>query len=217
MLSQWTLSVAGGSLVGFLAYCNLPVWMWFGHRTQKNYIDNINGASLSSLERKEDAPTLGQDLWKKHGAVVMAVRRPGWSLCRQEAAALTALKPLLSDVGIPLAAVLHEVPPAAAVEEFAQYFSGPLFHDTHHKFFGPLERRLGLAGMLRFSVYYRAWKAHQEGIKGNLDGDGTLLGGVYVIGPSDMGILYEHREGDFGDHFDREELLKAVQKIQQFK
>jgi len=71
--------------------------------------------------------------------------------------------------------------------------------------------------MLRFNLFTRVWKAKQEGVEGNLDGDGTLLGGVYVIGPGDTGILYEHRERDFGDHFDEEELLQAVEKIQPMK
>jgi len=136
-------------------------------------------------------------------------------LCRHEAAALTALQPHLTEAGVALAAVLHEKPPEKAVLEFASYFGGPIYHDVGHHFFGPVERRLGLAGMLRFNLWTRVYAAKQDGVSGNLNGDGSLLGGVYVIGPGDQGILYEHREGDFGDQFNPEKLLQALQLIKQ--
>ena len=40
-----------------------------------------------------------------------------------------------------------------------------------------------------------------------------MISGLYLFGPGDQGILYEHREKEFGDHFDRNELLEALSKI----
>lgn len=37
--------------------------------------------------------------------------------------------------------------------------------------------------------------------------------GVFVLGPGNQGILYEHREMEFGDHYDSTLLLEAVDKI----
>ena len=37
--------------------------------------------------------------------------------------------------------------------------------------------------------------------------------GVFLIGPGDQGILYEHREMEFGDNFNESELLDALAKI----
>ena len=45
------------------------------------------------------------------------------------------------------------------------------------------------------------------------DGDGTLLGAVYVLGPGDQGVVYEHREGTFGDNVNTNEVLQAVQQF----
>ncbi len=49
-------------------------------------------------------------------------------------------------------------------------------------------------GFLRASTYYRIWQTMSAGVPGNLKGDGTLLGGVFVLGP-DCEVLFEHREG----------------------
>ena len=46
-----------------------------------------------------------------------------------------------------------------------------------------------------------------------MKGDGTLLGGVYVLGKDDQGVLYHHQEVVWGDHFNKTELLEAVNKI----
>ena len=60
-----------------------------------------------------------------------------------------------------------------------------------------------------------------------MKGDGTLLGGVYVIGPNDQvkmnikasltfvlqGIVFEHREEVWGDHCNSTILLEAVKKL----
>ena len=45
------------------------------------------------------------------------------------------------------------------------------------------------------------------------DGDGTLLGAVYVLGPGDQGVLFEHREGTFGDNVNTTEVMAAVNKM----
>ena len=60
---------------------------------------------------------------------------------------------------------------------FFRYFSGNLYLDESKQFFGPFERRLGIMGMLRFSLYKKFYEAKQKGVEGNMEGDGTLLGG----------------------------------------
>lgn len=37
--------------------------------------------------------------------------------------------------------------------------------------------------------------------------------GVFLIGPKDKGILYEHREMEFGDKYNETDLLKALENI----
>ncbi len=73
-----------------------------------------------------------------------------------------------------------------------------------------------LTGFLRASVYYRLYQTIQAGVPGNLKGDGTLLGGVFVLGP-DTEVAYEHREGAFGDSCDVDEVMKAVESLKKKK
>ena len=62
---------------------------------------------------------------------------------------------------------------------------------------------------------------HQLGTDGNLEGDGYHLGGVFVLGPGEevkrrigqdgtnlfpQGIVYEHREGSWGDNVNTTEV-----------
>lgn len=46
-----------------------------------------------------------------------------------------------------------------------------------------------------------------------MDGEGIVLGGVFVIGPRKQGVLLEHREKEFGDKVSLDAVLDAVKKI----
>jgi len=123
---------------------------------------------------------------------------------------LSKIKPELSSLQIPLLAVLHE---QLGAEEFKNYFSGPLYLDVEKTFYGPKLRKMLLLGFLRFDTYVNLIRSKRLGTQGNLEGDGTILGAVYVIGPGDKGIVYEHREGTFGDNVNVTEVLQAARGI----
>ena len=131
-------------------------------------------------------------------------------MCRKEAAELSKLEPTLSKVKVPLIAVLHE---ELGNKDFMPFFQGSVFFDPDKIFFGPVERRLFLLGFLRIETYISGYKAHKSGTQGNFVGDGTLLGGVFVIGPGDTGIIFEHREKFWGDYVNTSDVLQAVEKI----
>ena len=131
-------------------------------------------------------------------------------MCREEAVLLSKLEPTLSKLNIPLIAILHE---ELGHEDFKPFFKGSVFYDPAKVFFGPIERRLFMLGFLRIQTYISAYQAHNSGTSGNLKGDGTLLGGVFVIGPGDTGSLFEHREKYWGDYVDTTDILKYVEKI----
>jgi len=111
---------------------------------------------------------------------------------------------------VALYGVLHE---ELGANEFSEFLAGELFLDTTKRFYGPKERRMSLTGLMRPSVWKNMSRAKSKGVKGNLKGDGTLLGSVFLIGPGQQGILYEHREKEFGDHFNETQLLEALEKI----
>ena len=50
-------------------------------------------------------------------------------------------------------------------------------------------------------------------MKGNWLGEGRLLGGVFVVGPWDQGILLDHKEKEFGDKVELQKVKDAVSKM----
>ena len=72
---------------------------------------------------------------------------------------------------------------------------------------------MGASGFLRLSVWMAFFRARGKGIEGNMKGEGRLLGGVFVIGPGEEGVVFEHRESEFGDHANLTDIMDAVKKM----
>lgn len=136
-------------------------------------------------------------------------------MCREEAAKLSSIAlPRLRAAGVPLYAVVHENL-GDEVAAFREHFKGDdVFLDAERKFFGPEERWLGLMkGMFRASVWRNIKRSKAAGLEGNTKGEGRLLGGVYVLGPGERGVVYEHRESEWGDHADPEAVVAAAEAL----
>jgi len=132
-------------------------------------------------------------------------------LCREEAAKLSALKEQINKAQFNLYAVTHE---EFGVDGFKPYFKGEVFLDTDKLFFGPQQRWMSVwHGFLRPTVWWNVWRSKKDGFEGNLKGEGRMLGGLFVIGPGDSGVLFEHHEGEFGDHANLTDVLQAVEKF----
>lgn len=131
-------------------------------------------------------------------------------MCREEAQELSSLHSELSNTGVELHAVVHE---PRGVDQFRPFFKGEIHLDSERRFYGPKHRWMFLSGFLRLSVWTSIFRAKNKGVSGNMDGEGRLLGGLFVIGPGEQGILYEYRESEFGDHAPKEEVLAAIKKI----
>ncbi|KAF7657424.1 hypothetical protein LDENG_00026820 [Lucifuga dentata] len=142
-----------------------------------------------------------KSLWEKSGAVIMA-----------EAAELSSLKPQLDQLGVPLYAVVKE-DVGTEVQNFRPYFTGEIFLDEKRGFYGPRQRKMGLLAFLRIGVWVNGLRAFKKGFMGNIFGEGFVLGGVFVIGPGQQGILLEHRELEFGDKVNLENVIHAVRRI----
>lgn len=135
-------------------------------------------------------------------------------MCREEASELSSVKPQLDRLGVPLYAVVKENI-GTEVIDFKKYFKGEVYLDDKRCFYGPFMRKMAFSGFVRLSVlknFQRAWK---NGFTGNLDGEGFILGGVFVIGSEKQGILLEHREMEAGDKVNVTAILEAAGKIQQ--
>ncbi|KTF89825.1 hypothetical protein cypCar_00027077 [Cyprinus carpio] len=111
--------------------------------------------------------------------------------CMFEASELSSLKPQLDELGVPLYAVVKE----------------------NQAFYGPQQRKMGGLGFIRLGVWQNFIRAWRSGYQGNVNGEGFVLGGVFVIGSGEQGVLLEHREKEFGDKVSIESVLEAARKI----
>lgn len=68
-------------------------------------------------------------------------------------------------------------------------------------------------GFLRVSVWKSFFRVKGKGVEGNMVGEGRILGGVFVVGPGEQGILLDHKEKEFGDKVDLKDVRDAVLRI----
>uniref|UniRef100_A0A3Q2ZPA1 Peroxiredoxin-like 2A n=1 Tax=Kryptolebias marmoratus TaxID=37003 RepID=A0A3Q2ZPA1_KRYMA len=206
-MGMWSvgLGAVGAALAGiFLA--NTDLCLPKGAKASLEYLED---ADLRSTV--EEKVVKAKSLWEKNGAVVMAVRRPGF-LCREEASELSSLKPQLEELGVPLVAVVKENL-GAEIQGFRPHFAGDVYIDEQKRFYGPLQRRMGGLGFVRLGVWRNFIRAWKSGHQGNMNGEGFVLGGVFVIGAGSQGILLEHQEKEFGDKVEIADVLQAAKKI----
>ncbi|CAK6953218.1 unnamed protein product [Scomber scombrus] len=163
-------------------------------------LENTELKSTGGIHERHKAKTL----WEKTGAVVMV-----------EAAELSSLKSQLQDLEVPLFAVVKENL-GKELDCFKKYFTGRVYVDQQRHFYGPRQRWMCLSMFLRVGVWRNIWRAYRRGFRGNLKGEGLVLGGVFVIGPGDQGILLEHREREFGEKVNMLAVLRTARKMQDY-
>ncbi|TRY54227.1 hypothetical protein DNTS_011427, partial [Danionella cerebrum] len=129
-----------------------------------------------------------------------------------EASELSSLKPQLVELGVPLYAVVKENL-ATEIQDFRPHFAGDIFLDEKQVFYGPQQRKMGGLGFIRLGVWQNFLRAWRSGYSGNMNGEGFILGGVFVIGSGEQGVLLEHREKEFGDKVSLESVLEAARKV----
>ncbi|KAK3559680.1 hypothetical protein QTP86_015091 [Hemibagrus guttatus] len=173
------------------------------------FLSKPQPTSLHTLADAELRTTSGEEksfkaltLWKKSGAVIMA-----------EASELSSLKPQLDELSVPLYAVVKENI-ATEIHNFRPYFRGEIFLDEKQFFYSPRQRKMRYLGFTRITVWRNILRAWRKGYQGNMKGEGFILGGLYVIGPENQGILMEHQEKEFGDKADLRSVVQAVEKMQ---
>ena len=66
-------------------------------------------------------------------------------------------------------------------------------------------------GFLRWSTYWYNYKLNKIQYKGNYEGEGRLLGGVFLIKNHKM--IYGHLEKEWGDQVEMHALHAALQTI----
>uniref|UniRef100_A0A183C4I5 Peroxiredoxin-like 2A n=1 Tax=Globodera pallida TaxID=36090 RepID=A0A183C4I5_GLOPA len=135
----------------------------------------------------------------------------GCAFCRKQASALCNARDRFADKGVRVVGVVHE---QLGVDQFRPFLScaEAIYWDEEKRFFGPSQRWLPLwMGFLRLSTYVNYYKTSKAGFDGNKEGEGRLLGGVYLVNGDKM--LFAHLEQEWGDEANMNKLLDAVAKI----
>ncbi|XP_015413244.1 PREDICTED: redox-regulatory protein FAM213A [Myotis davidii] len=165
-VGMWSIGAGAlGAAALALLLANTDLFLSKPQRATLEYLEEID---LKTLE-KEPRTFKAKELWEKKGAVIMAVRRPGCFLCREEAADLSSLKPKLDELGVPLYAVVKEQV-RTEVKDFQPYFKGEIFLDEKKKFYGPQRRKMMFMGFVRLGVWSNFFRARSGGFSGNLEG-----------------------------------------------
>uniref|UniRef100_A0A7N5KHC2 Peroxiredoxin-like 2A n=1 Tax=Ailuropoda melanoleuca TaxID=9646 RepID=A0A7N5KHC2_AILME len=202
-VAMWTFGLGAiGAAVTGIILANTDLFLPKAETASLEFLEAID---LKTLQQGEQRTFKAKELWKTNGAVIMAVRR-------EEATELSSLRPQFDQLGVPLYAVVKENI-GTEVEDFQPHFKGEIFLDEKKYFYGPLKRKMLFVALFRFNVWRNFWRAWRSGYTGNVDGEGVVLGGVYVIGAGKQGVLLEHREKEFGDKVSLDAVLDAVKKI----
>uniref|UniRef100_A0A8C5HY17 Peroxiredoxin-like 2A n=1 Tax=Gouania willdenowi TaxID=441366 RepID=A0A8C5HY17_GOUWI len=197
-MGLWSLGLGavGAALAGiFLA--NTDLCLPKGANVSLDYLEDADLGSTTDADKVIKA----KSLWEKNGAVVMA-----------EASELSSLKPQLEALGVPLVAVVKENI-GTEIQDFRPHFAGDIFLDEKKQFYGPLQRKMGGLAFIRLGVWQNFIRAWRTGYQGNMNGEGFVLGGVFVIGAGEQGILLEHKEREFGNKVELSDVMEAAEKI----
>lgn len=131
-------------------------------------------------------------------------------MCRAEAQGLSSLVPEMDARGVRLHAVVHEV---LGAEDFKPFIKGSVYLDPECHFYGPQERWMSIPGVFHYQSVYNIIKVIRNGVPGNGQGEGRLLGALFVVGPGDQGIVFQHHEKLIGDHASLDDVRAALQKV----
>ncbi|KXS16773.1 hypothetical protein M427DRAFT_55113 [Gonapodya prolifera JEL478] len=150
------------------------------------------------------------ELWNEKPCVIMVVRRPGCSLCREEALGLSEKRDELRSIGVDMFAVAHEELNTKDFNE--KYWKGDLYLDTEKGFYKgigyPKLYVSSLEDLKLPQVKENGARAEKKGVPMNYEGQGLIMGGLFVV--SSSGVHYRYIEKVFGDHAPFSEIVEAA-------
>ncbi|CAG8637299.1 24093_t:CDS:2, partial [Gigaspora rosea] len=183
---------------------------------QTTPIKDLENITLTDL--KDNSTFKASALWQDSPALVFVVRRPGCNLCREESVKYASYRELISDkLGVKMVAIVHENLDNEVEEFNKKYWNGVLYYDKEKSFFSSIGGgKIQYGGMMSFlnpSVWFNIRQNMKTGVSGNFKGDGTVLGGLYIIRQGSGGVEYQYREKIWGDHAPFDQVLTAVKNV----
>jgi len=182
----------------------------------------VTAAAASTTAATAAAEVPLSSLWSSGKPVLIyGIRRPGCTLCRDNAASIWAKEKEFAALGVALAAVVHEAVDREVAAFSPAFWGGPLFCDADkalYRAFGDGSLRTsGLGGLLNFGVWKRIAAATGRVGGGNTSGDSSVMGGVLLVtagpGGKDPKIAYLDVEKTFGEFKGVDTYLAEAKKV----
>ncbi len=189
-------------------------------KTQKKSLQNLSAIfpNTKLYFPKKNESIMLKDLWEKNTAPFMLLhwlRRFGCPVCRLGAKNLSEMveksrkenPDVLNYAGIGLSKIDYED------FEKGNFFKGDIYIDENKDSFKLLRyNRLGMNsmfGLLNFNMYKMIGDARNHGIKGNLKGDRTQLGGT-IICDKKGDVLFSHIQSSYSDYPKDVQMFESV-------
>lgn len=163
---------------------------------------------------------LFRSLWETNDKPLILIhwmRRFGCVICRVAALDLTEGLKMASDS---VRSKLNWVAIGFANLDYENFIEGDYFKDGHiyidekketYKALDFSKKGIfSLYGMLDLNMYRKASEASKKGIKGNFKGEGTQLGGTFVIDRHGE-VIYSFHQKSYSDAPSLEEIIKCVE------
>jgi len=152
-------------------------------------------------------------LWQTQPTLVHVVRRPGCTFCREEASRLEDQRAKIEGYGVRMVAVVKE--PLGAAEFAEKFTRSPVYLDTDMGFYKALGggevSKASFLTFLRPAFWSNYSRNKESGSVGNLEGEGMIKGGLFVIGKGDSGAVYAFQEQVIGAALPMEEIVEACE------
>ncbi|XP_031481726.1 uncharacterized protein LOC116251539 isoform X1 [Nymphaea colorata] len=160
------------------------------------------------------------DLWHERPVVLLCLRRPGCIMCRAQAHQFYSRKPVFDAMGVQLIAVLHQQIESEVKDFWPRYWGGAVILDSNMGFFkalggGKVIRHNFVTGfLLNPQAIANYWRAKATGLDSNVNGDGNVNGGLFVVASGKSGVAYQFVERNFGDWAPIAEVIEICSRLQ---
>lgn len=153
-------------------------------------------------------------LWQEKPVLLLFLRRLGCRICRAYAQEIQENLYRIEKKATVIA-LSFEVPGTGSDSDNSfsngQYWKGPMYvvpKSMYETLFGRKTLFQGMYGIFTIDPVGQM-RAEKRNIKGNLQGDGFVLGGQFIISP-DGKVLLDHRQRNYGDDATVDDILNIL-------
>ncbi|KAI8346632.1 hypothetical protein B0O80DRAFT_503278 [Mortierella sp. GBAus27b] len=184
--------------------------------TKTRYTDIKDVTLVDFLDVEAEQTLLAHEIWKDQPTVVIVIRRPGCQFCREEARIFHENRQTIEQaMGMKMVCIVHEKEGSDIFQR--EFWHGKVFFDPEKGFYKALgggRLRTGGWGQLILPTFWvNLVRNKRSGVKGNFEGDGSILGGLLIVNGNDGGIAYEHIEKMWGDIARADKVLAACSRV----